>query len=35
MSKTLKEFRHDLQEAMASKTDLQYIRAKTARIRSL
>jgi hypothetical protein len=31
MSKTLKEFRHDLQEAMASKTDLQYIRAKTAR----
>ena len=31
MSKTLREFRHDLQEAMASKTDLQYIRAKTAR----
>jgi len=31
MSKTLTEFRHDLQEAMASKTDLQYIRAKTAR----
>jgi hypothetical protein len=30
MSKTLREFRHDLQEAMASKTDLQYIRAKTA-----
>ena len=30
MSKTLREFRHDLQESMASKTDLQYIRAKTA-----
>ena len=30
MSKTLREFRHDLQEAMASKSDLQYIRAKTA-----
>ena len=30
MSKTLKEFRQDLQEAEASKTDLQYIRAKTA-----
>jgi hypothetical protein len=30
MSKTLKEFRQHLQEAMASKTDLQYIRAKTA-----
>jgi len=31
MSKTLKEFRQNLQEAEASKTDLQYIRAKTAR----
>ena len=30
MSKTLREFRHDLQEAMASKSDLQYIRANTA-----
>jgi hypothetical protein len=31
MSKTLKEVRQDLQEAVeASKTDLQYIRAKTA-----
>ena len=30
MSKTLKEFRQDLQEAEASKSDLQYIRAKTA-----
>jgi hypothetical protein len=30
MSKTLREFRQDLQEAEASKTDLQYIRAKTA-----
>ena len=30
MSKTLKEFRQHLQEAVASKTDLQYIRAKTA-----
>jgi hypothetical protein len=31
MSKTLKEVRLDLQEAVeASKTDLQYIRAKTA-----
>ena len=30
MSKTLKEFRQDLHEAEASKTDLQYIRAKTA-----
>ena len=30
MSKTLKEMRLDLQEAEASKTDLQYIRAKTA-----
>ena len=30
MSKTLKEFRQNLQEAEASKTDLQYIRAKTA-----
>ena len=30
MSKTLKEFRIDLQEAEASKSDLQYIRAKTA-----
>ena len=30
MSKTLKEFRIDLQEAEASKNDLQYIRAKTA-----
>ena len=31
MTKTLKEMRLDLQEAEASKTDLQYIRAKTAR----
>jgi hypothetical protein len=31
MSKTLKEFRQHLQEAEANKTDLQYIRAKTAR----
>jgi hypothetical protein len=32
MTKTLKEVRQDLQEAVeASKTDLQYIRAKTAR----
>ena len=30
MSKTLKEFRQHLQEEEASKTDLQYIRAKTA-----
>ena len=30
MSKTLKEFRQNLEEAMATKTDLQYIRAKTA-----
>jgi len=30
MSKTLKEFRQNLQEAEASKSDLQYIRAKTA-----
>ena len=31
MSKTLKEFRNDLHEAVeASKSDLQYIRAKTA-----
>jgi len=30
MTKTLKEMRIDLQEAEASKTDLQYIRAKTA-----
>ena len=30
MSKTLREFRQDLQEAEASKTDLQYVRAKTA-----
>ena len=30
MSKTLKEMRLDLQEAEASKTDLQYVRAKTA-----
>ena len=30
MTKTLKEMRLDLQEAEASKTDLQYIRAKTA-----
>ena len=30
MSKTLKEFKQDLQEAEASKSDLQYIRAKTA-----
>ena len=29
--KTLKELRLDLQEAEASKTNLQYIRAKTAR----
>jgi|SRR5210317_197146 hypothetical protein len=31
MSKTLKEFRENLQEATASQTNLQYIRAKTAR----
>ena len=31
MTKTLKEIRMDLQEAEANKTDLQYIRAKTAR----
>ena len=31
MTKTLKEMRLYLQEAEASKTDLQYIRAKTAR----
>ena len=31
MTKTLKEMRMDLQEAEANKTDLQYIRAKTAR----
>ena len=31
MTKTLKEMRLELQEAEASKTDLQYIRAKTAR----
>jgi hypothetical protein len=30
MSKTLKEFRQNLQEAEASKSDLQYIKAKTA-----
>ena len=30
MTKTLKEMRLDLQEAEASKTDLQYVRAKTA-----
>ena len=30
MTKTLKEMRMDLQEAEANKTDLQYIRAKTA-----
>ena len=30
MTKTLKEMRLDLQEQEASKTDLQYIRAKTA-----
>ena len=30
MSKTLKEFRQNLQEAEANKSDLQYIRAKTA-----
>ena len=30
MTKTLKEFRQNLQEAEASKSDLQYIRAKTA-----
>lgn len=29
MSKTLKEFRQNLQEAEASKSDLQYIKAKT------
>ena len=29
--KTLKEFRTQLHEATASKTNLQYIRAKTAR----
>ena len=29
--KTLKEFRQHLNEAVASKTNLQYIRAKTAR----
>ena len=31
MSKTLKELRTQLQEATASKTNLQYIRAKTAK----
>jgi len=31
MTKTLKEMRLDLQEAEASKTDLQFIRAKTAK----
>ena len=31
MTKTLKEMRVDLQEAEASKTDLQFIRAKTAK----
>mgnify|MGYP000035102478 CR=1 FL=1 len=31
MTKTLKEMRLDLQEAEAGKTELQYIRAKTAR----
>src|SRR6056300_783829 len=30
MTKTLKEMRMDMQEAEANKTDLQYIRAKTA-----
>ena len=30
MTKTLKEFRQNLQEAEANKSDLQYIRAKTA-----
>ena len=30
MSKTLKEMRLDLQEAEASKTDIQYVKAKTA-----
>ena len=30
MTKTLKEMRLDLQESEASKTDLQYVRAKTA-----
>ena len=30
MTKTLKEMRLDLQEAEAGKTELQYIRAKTA-----
>jgi hypothetical protein len=30
MTKTLKEFRQNLQEAEASKSDLQYIRAKTS-----
>src|SRR5210317_76637 len=30
MTKTLKEFRKDLQEAVATKQDIQYIEAKTA-----
>ena len=30
MSKTLKEFKKDLQEAVATKQDIQYIEAKTA-----
>ena len=30
MTKTLKEFRNDLQEAVATKQDIQYIEAKTA-----
>ena len=30
MTKTLKEMRLDLQEAEASKTDIQYVKAKTA-----
>ena len=30
MTKTLKEFKRDLQEAVASKQDIQYIEAKTA-----
>jgi len=31
MTKTLKEFKRDLQEATASKTDIQYVEAKTAK----
>jgi hypothetical protein len=30
MTKTLKEFKRDLQEAVATKQDIQYIEAKTA-----